>query len=339
METHFRLEPFQPSRLWLDPHAQTVLANTLRDSRGVIFHRLRLDTPDGDFIDLDFASVPGIELGPEAPLVLLLHGLEGSARRGYACEVYRQLARRGVRAAGMNFRSCSGEMNRTYRLYHAGVTDDVAFIVDWLEKKLPGVPMGAVGFSLGANTLLKYLGECGANTPLKAAAAVSPPFDLARVARNFQFGSGRLYASRFLKDLRQKALNHASQINGLDLDLELIASVKTMQDFDNAVTAPLHGFRDANDYYAQNSCGPLLPGIRVPTLVIRAMDDPFFAADIPHAHLAQNPFLVTGLVPHGGHVGFAEGVWPDRFNYWAERQTARFLQFHLTPINNKKTKN
>ncbi len=332
MKADFTLQPFRPSRMWLDPHAQTMLSNTMRDMGGVWFHRVRLDTPDGDFLDLDFASIPGIELSPKAPLVLLLHGLEGSARRGYACEVYRQLARRGIRAVGMNFRSCSGEMNRTARLYHAGVTDDVAFVVDWLQKKLPDVPKGAVGFSLGANTLLKYLGERGQHTPFQAAAVVSPPFDLARVARAFQYGSGRIYAPRFLKDLRQKALDHA-QLNGNGVDAQRVADAKTMRDFDDAFTAPLHGFHDADDYYKKNSCGQFLPGIRVPTLVIRAMDDPFFASDIPHAMLAQNEYLNPALVAHGGHVGFAEGVWPDRFHYWAERQAARFLAAFLPRMN------
>ena len=120
MQPTFELEAFHPSPLWLNAHAQTILANSLRSTDGVTFHRLRLDTPDGDFVDLDFASVAGVKLPRTAPLVLLLHGLEGSARRSYACETYRQLARRGVRAVGMNFRSCSGEMNRTRRLYHAG---------------------------------------------------------------------------------------------------------------------------------------------------------------------------------------------------------------------------
>lgn len=315
--------------MWLDPHAQTMLANTMRDMGGVVFHRIRLDMPDGDFLDLDFASIPGIELGPKTPLVLLLHGLEGSARRGYACEVYKQLARRGIRAVGMNFRSCSGEMNRTARLYHAGVSDDVAFVVEWLEDKLPDVAKGAVGFSLGASALLKYLGERGQKTAIQAAAVVSPPFDLARAAYTFQYGSGRIYAPRFLKDLRRKALDHA-QLNDNGLDLQRIATVRTVRDFDDAFTAPLHGYRDAADYYQKCSCAQFLPGIRVPTLVMRAMDDPFFAHDIPHALLARNEFLFPALVAHGGHVAFAEGVWPDRFRYWAERQAARFLALHLT---------
>ena len=217
MKPNFNPEPYRPSRLWLNPHAQTVLANSLRDMNGISYRRVRLDTPDGDFLDLDFATVPGIELGHDTPLVLLLHGLEGSARRSYASETYRQLAQRGVRAVGMNFRSCSGELNRTSKLYHAGKTDDVGFVISWLDNLFPHAAKGLVGFSLGANTLLKYLGEQGEESPIQAAAAVSPPFDLARIARTFHLGSGRPYAARFMKSLRHKALNHA-QLNGSGID-------------------------------------------------------------------------------------------------------------------------
>ena len=324
MKPSFTPEPYRPSRLWLNPHAQTVLANSIRDMNGISYRRVRLDTPDGDFLDLDFASIPGVELGHDAPLVLLLHGLEGSARRSYASEAYRQLARRGVRAVGMNFRSCSGELNRTNKLYHAGKTDDVATVISWLDNLFPHAAKGLVGFSLGANTLLKYLGEQGEDTPIQAAAAVSPPFDLARIAHAFHLGSGRPYAARFMKSLRHKALNHA-HLNGSGIDIQRVLNAKTMAEFDDAVTAPLHGFRDADDYYTRNSSGQFLPAIRVPTLVVRAMDDPFFGSDIPHMALAANENLLPLLVPYGGHVAFAEGFWPRRFHYWAERQAARFL--------------
>lgn len=327
-QTTFALEPFQPSALWLNAHAQTVLANSLRPTNGVLFHRVRLDTPDGDFVDLDFAGVPGCFLPETAPLVLLLHGLEGSARRSYACEVYKQLARRGVRAVGLNFRSCSGVMNRTPRLYHAGFTADVALAVRWLGERAPGVRLGLVGFSLGGNTLLKYLGEQGTAVPVAAAAAISPPFDLARIANAFENGEGQRYARGFVKALRLKAVEHA-RTHGEVIDLHRVYRAQTMRDFDDAFTAPLNGYRDAAEYYAENSCQPFLDGIRVPTLVIRAMDDPFFANDIPHAVLAANPALFPALTPYGGHVAFAEGRYPVRFSYWAERQAARFLSAFL----------
>ena len=328
MQPDFQPEAFNPSPLWLNAHAQTILANSLRPTNGVKFHRLRLDTRDGDFVDLDFASVSGVKLPRSAPLVLLLHGLEGSARRGYACETYRQLAQRGIRAAGLNFRSCSGEMNRTQSLYHAGKTDDVDLVLEWLRDRLPGVRLGTVGFSLGANTLLKYLGEKGAETAVHVAAVVSPPFDLARVADSFERGEGRRYAGRFLHDLQNKALVHARR-NGNSVDVHRIMNVKSMREFDDAFTAPLHGFRDAAEYYALNSSIHYVQDIRVKTLVMRAMDDPFFANDIPHAALAGNAFIIPALTPYGGHVAFAEGNRPRKFRYWAERQAARFLAVKL----------
>ncbi len=334
MQPQFDLEPFRPSPLWLNAHAQTILANSLRSTAGVNFHRLRLDTKDGDFIDLDFASVSGIRLPGDTPLVLLLHGLEGSARRSYACELYRQLAVRGLRAVGMNFRSCSGEMNRTPRMYHAGATDDVSLVVEWLLKRSPAVKIGAVGFSMGANTLLKYLGEVGSNTPVRAAAVVSPPFDLARIADVFENGEGRRYRERFLRSLQHKAIEHARRHDSV-FDLHRVLTVGTLREFDDAFTAPLHGFRDAGEYYALSSCGQFVGKICTPTLVVRAMDDPFFASDIPHAILAQNPFIVAALTAHGGHVAFAEGNLPRRFRYWAERQAARFLAGQLHEPNGR----
>ena len=310
------------------PHTQTILANTLRSVRGLFFRRVRLDTPDGDFLDIDFPVIPGVSFRTNAPLVLLLHGLEGHARRSYACETYRQLARFGIRAVGMNYRSCSGEVNRLPRLYHSGATDDVLFVINWLTQRFPTNPLGAVGFSLGGNLLIKYLGEAGDQTPLQAAAVVSPPFDLRRSAESFENGNGRIYARGFIKSLRQKVQNHA-HIIGEKVNLDCILEARTLREFDEALTAPLHGFRDANDYYAQCSSGQFISAVRTPTLIIRALDDPFFAHDIPQADIANNPYLFPALTQHGGHVAFFEGAFPGKLQYWAERQAARFLMKFL----------
>jgi uncharacterized protein len=322
------LEPFRPAAGWANPHAQTVLANLARSRQGVRFRRRRLATPDGDFVDLDFASVPALPLPEGTPLILALHGLEGSARRGYICELYRQLARCGLRAVGLNFRSCSGELNRRPRLYNAGATADVAFVLDWLARRYPQVPLGAVGFSLGANVLLKYLGEAGAGGRVSAAVAVSPPFDLAASARIFETGVGALYARHFLRSLQRKARGLAPIIAPY-ADLPRALAARTLREFDDAVTAPLHGFRDAADYYARSSSVPFLPHVRVPTLLVRALDDPFFGQDIPWDVVRANPWLVTAVTSHGGHVGFVAGAPPGRLRFWAERQTARFLAVQL----------
>jgi predicted alpha/beta-fold hydrolase len=319
----------------------------LRHTDGIAFRRVRLTTPDGDFLDLDFAGQPAMAWPPatreapsadRTPWVLLLHGLEGSARRGYACEMYRQLGRLGIRAVGLNYRSCSGEMNRTARLYHAGATEDVAFVFRWLAERYPQASRGMVGFSLGANMLLKYLGEQGNSSPgptqpaVQAAVAVSPPFDLARNARVVESGLAYYYARRLLRPLQSKAQAKAALLAGA-IDLAQVAAAQTVQEFDEAFTAPLYGFRDAADYYARCSCGPYLGAIGAPTLLIRALDDPLFdPADVPQAAIAANPHLYAGLTRRGGHVGFVEqagSARPGRYGWWAERQAARFLATYL----------
>lgn len=326
----FTLEPYTPTVGLSNGHAQTVAGAMARSKRGVFFYRERLDTPDGDFLDLDVAGVIGRPLPESAPIVLLLHGLEGNARQPYALETYRQLAERGVRSVGMNFRSCSGEVNRTARMYHAGATDDVALVHDWLDRRFPGVPKGLVGVSLGANMLLKYLGERGAELAirLRAAAAISPPFDLALGAAQIETRARRLYMDRFLKSIkakvRAKTEAGGSQIEG-HVDVLAALAAQTLRELDEVCTAPLHGFRDAADYYARCSSKRYLGGIRVPTLVLRAKDDPLIpAADIPFDLLRANPALFLGITEHGGHVGWIEGL-PGRYRFWAERQAARFL--------------
>lgn len=254
---------------------------------------------------------------------MLLHGLEGNARRGYAHELYKNLALFGIRAVGLNYRSCSGEINRTPRLYHSGATDDVEFVVNWLALQFPDAALGVVGFSLGANLLLKYLGEQRSNTPIQAATAVSPPSIFYAAHRNLKPVSAVAMPNVSYK-IYKKTKNHA-HIIGHKVDLERVQNAQTVREFDDALTAPLHGFRDANDYYKQNSSAQFIPDICVPTLILRAMDDPFFANDIPHTSIANNAYIYAGFTAYGGHVAFVEGKIPGRQHYWAERQAVRFI--------------
>ncbi len=322
----FHIEPFAPQIR--NPHLQTILGALYRRTNGVTFERVRVELPDGDFIDLDFPRIPGISLPEDAPLMLLLHGLEGDAYSGYACETYALMAESGIRSVGMNFRSCSGEMNRLARMYHLGATDDVAFIHAWLEQRFPGVPLLMIGFSLGANMLLKYLGENGAGLigRVQAAVAVSPPFRLNYDKAALDMGFNRFYRERLMRQLRAKTRQKAALINAAGGDAYRAIMGITLEDFDNAVTAPLHGFVDAKDYYRKNACEQFLPDIRVPTLIIRAIDDPFFHPDMPHDVLQANPNLYAGIVQHGGHVGFMEGTTPYNKQDWAQRQAARFFK-------------
>lgn len=325
----FRPRPFHPARWLPGPHAQTVAGRYLRPLHGVRLRRERIGTPDGDFLDLDWAEVEGSRPGAGSPLVLVLHGLEGSTRSAYVLETFRALAARGMRGVGLNFRTCGGEMNRAARMYHAGDSEDPAFVLGILAGRFPDAPLGAVGYSLGGNMLLKHLGEAGAATRVRAAAAVSVPYDLAGGTAKLE-GSvmGRLYLGIFLRSLKEKMrLRRDVLADACDVPRALAA--RTLREFDDAATAPLHGFRDAAHYYEESSSGRFLDRIRVPTLLLHAEDDPFLPPErVPRGAASANPALVEAFTPRGGHVGFVAGP-PWAPVYWAERAAARFLAGHL----------
>lgn len=315
---------------WLPgPHAQTVGARILRTRKGVSFRRERVDLPDGDFLDLDWPLVDGaVAQLADAPLVIVLHGLEGSARSAYAVESYRALAREGVAAVGLNFRSCGGELNRTPRLYHSGETGDLAHVLRLLHGRFPERRLGALGFSLGGNVLLKFLGEAR-EAALSAAAVVSVPFDLGAGADHMERGFARVYRRYLVRRLQRKVRAKAPLVRDR-IDVARVLAARTFREFDGAVTAPLHGFRDADDYYRRSSSRAFLATIRVPTLLVHALDDPFLpAAAVPsRAAIASNPFLHGAVVSRGGHVGFVSGpAWAPVF--WAERRASRFLAGRL----------
>ncbi len=320
-------DEFRPHPLIRNAHLQTLGVNIYPSKQGVFFTRHRLETPDDDFLDVDVPQVTGVSLSANAPVVLVVHGLEGDSRGAYMHATYRALAHVGLHSVGMNLRSCSGEMNRTARLYHMGATEDVAFVLEWISQTYPNRPLGIVGYSLGGNLTLKYLGE---RTPIvKAGASVSPPFSLVG-EQALSYYPNRLYALYLLRKLRNKARIKADVIRQHGGNPELAMSAQTLRVFDDAVTAPLHGFMDSQDYYQKCASGQFLPTINTPTLIIRAQDDPFFNADIPFDVIKKNPML-TGLFPkHGGHVGFIGDDWRvGKHTDWAQAQVARFLQSHL----------
>lgn len=327
----FSPEPFR-APAWLRwRHAQTIFGRLLRRERPMPFRRERLHTPDGDFLDVDF---PQLGVNADAPLVLLLHGLEGFARRGYALNVYRELAARGIASAGLNFRSCSGEPNATARFYHSGDTEDIRFVLDWLDRQRPGRLLGAIGFSLGGNALLKYLGEEGERSRVSAAVAVSVPYDLAAGADLLeQSRMGHFYAGLFTRTLVEKAEAKRALLEAAGIDLDRIRAARGFREFDDAATAPLHGFADASDYYRRSSSGPFVPRIRVRALLIQSDDDPFLPAGaFPREAIEANPFVQAELTRGGGHAGFVRGL-PWRPQFWAEREGARFLAEQLVRVD------
>jgi predicted alpha/beta-fold hydrolase len=313
---------------------QSIGARWLRSRSGVELRRERLELGDGDFLDLDWVvRTRDRQTSDEFPLVIVLHGLEGSARSGYALEMYRALARRSVSAVGLNFRSCSGALNRLPRSYHSGETGDVGLVIEMLAARFPLRPLGAVGFSLGGNVLLKYLGEEGRKgrehpPPLRAAAAVSVPYDLAAGSDHVERGFSRVYRAYLMRKLRRKIAGKRSLLGGL-IDVERALRAVTFREFDDAATAPLHGFLDADDYYARSSSRHFVSHIAVPTMLIHAADDPFLPADsLAALGETKNGLVEIEFTAKGGHVGFAAGPpWAPR--YWAEETAAAFLAARL----------
>jgi hypothetical protein len=326
----FRPGPFRPAWWLPGPHAQTIAGKYLRPRTGVRYRRERVDTPDGDFLDLDWASVAGrSDLPDDAPLAVVVHGLEGSSGSAYVLEACRMLHDRGIRSVAMNFRSCSGEPNRTARMYHAGETGDLSLVLDLASRRWPAAALGAVGFSLGANVLLKYLGERGERAKLRAAAAVSIPFDLNAGALKLDASlMGRIYVGIFVRSLKRKFLAKRELV-GERCDERAVLAARSFREFDDAATARLHGFRDVDDYYSTQSSRHFIAGIRRPTLLVHAVDDPFVDEHaIPRDAVRANPHLTPAFTPHGGHVGFIAGP-PWAPGFWAEREAARFLASRL----------
>ncbi|MCY1081598.1 YheT family hydrolase [Archangium lansingense] len=312
-------EPFAPARSLASPHAQTIFATLARPTHLPPLKRERWELPDGDFVDLDsFDGVRG------APHVVTLHGLEGSSRSGYIAAILRGAAERGWGATAINFRSCSGEPNRLARSYHSGDIGDALSVLMHLRERLTG-PLYAAGFSLGANVLLRLMEETGDTSPVDAAAAVSTPFDLGVCADTID-GPGPfqlLYRERFLRTLKRKAREKLRRFPG-SFDGAAMERARTLRGFDGAVTAPLHGFRDAAHYYAEASSGPRLHAIRRPTLLLSAKDDPMIPEATLPRDVSANPLLHFVVTERGGHVGFVAGS-PLSPSYWGEAQVLAFF--------------
>ncbi len=294
---------------------------------GVELRRERLTLPDGDFLDLDWAwRVRKTELPASSPLVLVVHGLEGSAESGYSRELYRTLAAKGIASVGMNFRSCSGELNRQPRMYHSGETEDLSFVLTAIRARFPDRPLGAVGVSLGGNALLKHLGELGENScrVVQAAVAISVPYDLAAGADFVERGFSKTYRWFLVRSLKRKIRGKAALLRG-SIDVEAALESRTFREFDDVSTAPLHGFRNAEDYYRRSSSVRYLDRIRTPSLLVQSRDDPFLPEDsIPDDSSVSSDFIEWRITARGGHVGFVEGP-PWAPTLWAELQAAAFL--------------
>lgn len=312
---------------WLpDPHSATIWGRLGRREPQAPTHTERWDTPDGDFVDL--VRLPGAR-GDTSPRLLLLHGLEGGVHSHYVRALFREARSRGWAADLLLFRSCGSEPNRLPRSYHSGETGDPRWVLSQLIAAYPSAPIGLVGVSLGGNVLCKWLGEDGDALPrqVTGATAISVPFDLARASKRIGQGFGALYEHVFLRSLKPKAL--AKIRRHPELASLGIAGVRTLWDFDDAFTAPVHGFADAADYYARSSSLPYLSRIARPTLLLSAVDDPFLPADVlddVRQAVAAAPWVEAEFPARGGHVGFTAGARPWAPWYYAEWRAAEFLR-------------
>lgn len=313
-------EPDYRPAWWLPSgHLQTLWPFVFRPPAQPVAQTERLDTPDGDFVDLAWFG------GPDGPVVLLLHGLEGGLRSHYVRRTVHALTHAGYRACLFQFRGCSGEPNRLARSYHSGDTADLAFVLAHLHTS-GRTADAAIGYSLGGNVLLKWLGENGSDAPLRCAMAVSVPFDLGHAADRMATGLSRIYQRYLIDSLvakcRVKFGRHGSPT------AQPLTQLKTFRLFDDQVTAPLHGFEGVDDYYNRSSSKAFLHAIGVPTLLLHAADDPFM-----YPHTAPTPDDLSGQVrleqvARGGHVGFVTGRWPWRAECWFAPRLIAWLRTH-----------
>jgi predicted alpha/beta-fold hydrolase len=322
---HFRSPRWLPGG-----HAQTIwpaLFSRRHQGAPPDYRRERWTAPDGDFIDVDFAQP--VPADPAAPLLVMFHGLEGSSRSHYAEAFAEEAKARGMAFAVPHFRGCSGEINHAPRAYHSGDHEEIDWILQRFRRQHAG-PIVAVGVSLGGNALLRWAGETGeqAAQSVAAVAAVCSPIDLA--AGGWAIGRGfnrQVYNRMFLRTMKPKALERLARHPGL-FSRERLMAARDLYEFDNVFTAPLHGFRNTEDYWARASAKPHLHHIRIPALVLNALNDPFVpAVSLPRSD-EVGPFVSLWQPRHGGHVGFAAGGLPGHLQTMPQAVGAFLRQHH-----------
>jgi predicted alpha/beta-fold hydrolase len=339
---------YTPPRWLRNAHAQTIYAACLAPRPRIFWRRERWRSPDGDFIDLDWLAGAAAGAGTtpsgeaslcaaqgmqcaaasESVLIVLFHGLEGSSKSHYARTLMQGVAERGWCGVVVHFRGCSGEPNQLPRAYHSGDSEEIDWILRRMRSQYRG-PIAAIGVSLGGNVLLKWLGERGAlaRATLAAACAVSAPVDLTAAGAALDGGINRVYAWNFLRTLKRKGMELVRRHPGL-LELEPLRRAFTLHAFDDHVTAPLHGFFGADDYWRRASSKPWLKHIAVPTLLLNARDDPFLPARALPSAADVSAAVALELPEHGGHAAFVSGRFPGSLD-WMPQRTLSFIAHAL----------
>ncbi|MBS1272210.1 MAG: 2-succinyl-6-hydroxy-2,4-cyclohexadiene-1-carboxylate synthase [Candidatus Marinimicrobia bacterium] len=311
---------YNPPFLLKSGQFQTVWPTLTRKVSGVKYSRERIDTPDGDFLDLDWSTQDSEQL------VILLHGLEGSSNTHYMRGMAKAFYDESWDVLAMNFRGCSGEMNRLPRSYHSGATEDLRTVLEHVQGRHHYEVIVPVGFSLGGNLTLKYLGESGRELPeqVKAGVGISVPCDLADSSKQISEPQNYLYEKRFLLRLKRKIRLKAGMFPE-DIDYDKVRRIKKLKEFDDLYTAPIHGFEDAQHYYAECSARRYLADIRCPTLILSAANDPILTEECyPFSEAEANTNITLEVPSYGGHVGFMSSGNSSR--YWHEKRVTEYLK-------------
>lgn len=315
---------YKPPVFFRNRHVNTIIHALFRKVH-VTYKRERLHTPDEDFVDLDFSSCESSKVEKTKVILLLLHGLEGSAQSSYIKGMVRSANDQGWDAAALNFRGCSGEDNLRIGSYHSGKTEDIQLVVNHLKHTCAYQTIFAVGYSLGANALLKYLGETKGESQVNAAVALSVPCDLSACAGQLNKWYNRIYRHAFLRTLRKKVRLKMELFSKETINFRAAFQAKTFQEFDNEFTAPANGFKDASAYWDQSSCLPYLMQIKQPTLLINALDDPFLTPTcFPYEQSQRCSSLYLETPKNGGHLGFLT-EFPNEKTSWHEKRVVDFL--------------
>jgi len=310
------IEKYLPPFFLFGPHLETIYPALLRKVSLTPYTRERITTPDDDFLDLDWLE------RNSGKVAIISHGLEGNSSRAYIKGMAKALHANGFSVVAWNYRGCSEEMNRQLRFYHSGATDDLHTVVTHVREKKNCNNIFLVGFSLGGNITLKYLGERTVPEAIKRAVVFSVPMDLRTSCEKISKPVNWIYSNRFLRSLKGKILLKSRFRK--ELDISKLQNIKTLAEFDDRYTAPLHGFKNALDYYEQCSSNRFVRDIRTPSLVINTLNDPFLSPEcFPAALLQDHPFVKLQILSRGGHVGFTQ------FNknglYWSEQRALEFL--------------
>ena len=310
------LKNYLPPFFLFNPHLETIFPALMRRVILSPYTRERISTPDDDFLDLDWLQKESDKL------VIISHGLEGNSQRPYVKGMAKALHDNGYDVLAWNFRGCGGEINRQRRFYHSGATDDLDTVLDHVMALRRYRSIFLVGFSLGGNITLKYLGERRVSKFIRKAIVFSVPMDLLTSCVKISKPANRIYSDRFVRSLKNKIRVKARTRS--DLDTSKLSGIRTLTEFDDCYTAPLHGFENAKDYYHRCSSIRFVKDIKIPTLIINTRNDPFLSEEcFPAAMLEGHPHVQLEILSRGGHVGFAQ------FNknglYWSEQRTLEFL--------------